>query len=63
MPVLMLQYQTNRSLADFRGILRCRLHGFILSRVGASGKAGAVQENFPWVSRMRFGRDEASTMR
>src|SRR5690606_29326732 len=27
---------------DFRGVLRRRLHGSILSRVGASGKAGAV---------------------
>ncbi|WP_285534211.1 hypothetical protein, partial [Stutzerimonas stutzeri] len=40
---LMFQYQSNRSLADFRGVLRRRLHGSILSRVGASGKAGAVQ--------------------
>src|SRR5690606_42117831 len=39
---LMFQYQSNRSLADFRGVLRRRLHGSILSRVGASGKAGAV---------------------
>jgi len=39
----MLQHQTNRSLADFRGVFRRCLHGSILSRVGASGKAGAVQ--------------------
>ncbi len=38
--VLVIQYQSNRSLTDFRGILRRCLHGSILSRVGASGKAG-----------------------
>src|SRR5690606_10502572 len=36
------QYRSNRSLADFRGVLRRRLHGSIVSRVGASGKAVAV---------------------
>ncbi|MDU0798872.1 hypothetical protein Q8X25_33965, partial [Pseudomonas aeruginosa] len=46
-------YQSNRSLADFRGVLRRRLHGSILSRVGASGKAGAVQGDFV---RPKFGR-------
>ncbi|MFC0666164.1 hypothetical protein ACFFGU_04670, partial [Azotobacter chroococcum] len=32
----------NRPLPDFRGILRCCLHGSILSKVGASEKPGAV---------------------
>src|SRR5690606_31030065 len=41
--VLMFPYQSNRSLTHFRGILRRCLHSSILSRVGASGKAGAVQ--------------------
>src|SRR5690606_38531542 len=43
---LMFQYQSNRALADFRGVLRRRLHGSILSRVGASGKAGAVHKRY-----------------
>ena len=33
----------NRPLPHFRGILRLLRHGYILSRVGASGKDGAVQ--------------------
>ncbi|WP_285534236.1 integrase core domain-containing protein, partial [Stutzerimonas stutzeri] len=52
---LMFQYQSNRSLADFRGVLRRRLHGSILSRVGASGKAGAVHTvRYDWLGHYLF---------
>jgi hypothetical protein len=40
---LLLQDQPDRPLPDFRGILRPSIHDSILSRIGVSGKPGAVQ--------------------
>src|SRR3954471_13104200 len=41
---LVIQHHPDRALADLRRIGGCALcHGSILSRVGASGKPGAVQ--------------------
>ncbi|MCW3698897.1 hypothetical protein, partial [Burkholderia cenocepacia] len=38
-----LLHQPHCALAHFRGILVCLLHGFILSRIEASSKPGAIQ--------------------
>jgi len=37
-----LEHHTNRTFPNFRGISRRLFHASILSRNGASGKAGAV---------------------
>jgi hypothetical protein len=41
---LLLQHHANRPLPDFRGISLLCFHNSILSKVGVSGKAGAVHE-------------------
>ena len=44
MIALMLQHHPHRTLAQLRGVTCCcRLHGSILSKVGASGEPRAVQ--------------------
>jgi hypothetical protein len=39
----LMWHQAYRSITNFRGVLRCLLHGSIFSRVGASSKSGAIQ--------------------